>query len=218
MKLESKILCLTSATHNVDTKEKHEARICIQCILYFNHGEILCNHVLIATRCMLALDSNQSKSAFTINWRQNWRWSYQMIWAQMRQLIFMHVTSLPVAISVDLFSRIIRGMSSQEGCKTMSITDLLDTAEDIINRQPSDTWLSLWSPHGICFSTAGLPICKYCAWTTEFTVQDYLTLPYTLFSICKWTRHDKHYPFNHPKLHPLISSEAWICFFQFFLS
>lgn len=69
-------------------------------------------------------------------------------------------------------------MSLQEGCKTMSITDLLDTAEDIINCQPSDTWLSLWSLHGVCFSTAGLPVCKYCAWTTEFTVRDYLTLPY----------------------------------------
>ncbi len=57
MKHESKTLCLTSATQNVDTKEKHEAIICNQCILYFTHGEILCNHVPIATRCMLTLDS-----------------------------------------------------------------------------------------------------------------------------------------------------------------
>lgn len=111
MKHESKTLCLTSATQNVDTKEKHEAIICIQCISYFTHGEILCNHVPIATRCMLTLDSKTKQSAFTINWRPNWRWSYQMICAQMRQLIFMHVTSLPVAISVDLFSRIIKQQS-----------------------------------------------------------------------------------------------------------
>lgn len=36
MKHESKTLCLTSATQNVDTKEKHEAIICIQCTHAFN--------------------------------------------------------------------------------------------------------------------------------------------------------------------------------------